>query len=220
MNKTPSHNKIKIKNIVYSKNFSTGNLISKPPVITQNLSTRASLSKNTNLNFLIKLPKIIPKNNSILDKGTIITGLKPQSKFKKLRKIKFKQDTPNFRNSSSVDQKTYNEILINNLYKKDNLDIDRKIPKPKLTQNELKNFTLKGYQIELMERMMGYFDYRTVLDLKNSYAKLNKKLNDKHIYLINRWISLALKEEGVLPHHLLKRFCEVGRLKGVSELLW
>ena len=220
MNETPSNTKIKIKKLFHSNNLSSSNLISKLSGNTHNLSTRASVSKKSDIHFLIKLPKIITKNNSTTDKSSIISELKQKSYFKKLHKIKFKHDTPNFRKNNSVDQKTYNEVLINNLYKKNNLDIDRKIPKPKLSDTELKNFTLKNYQIELMERMLGSFDYRTVLDLKNSYAKLNKKINDKHIYLINRWITLALNQEGILPHHLLARFCEVGRLKGVSELLW
>ena len=220
MNKTPSCNKIKLKKIDYSENFNTSNLISNSSGITQNFSPKVSLAKKTNLNFVIKLPKIIKKNNSTIDKNTIITELKSKPNFKLPRKIKFKQVTPNFRKNNRINQKTYNEILINNIYKKSDLDIDKKIPKPKLSEKELQNFILKDYQTELMQRMIGSFNYRTVLDLKNNFAKLNKKLNDKHIYLINRWISLALKEEGVLPHHLLKRFCEVGRLKGVSELLW
>ena len=184
-----------------------------------NLHSSKELAKKNKSSSKLKLPKIINRNNSDVNIYKDESFKKLYAEFKKHHKLRLKLFSPMpVISKKNVLEKKKN--LISNLYYKKLINLNKKIEKPKLSERDLKDFEPKKYQINLLRQMCGSVDLNSVLDLKNKYIKLNNKFIGKNNNLRNRWINLALKEESILPFHLLKKFCEVGNEKNEDNYLW
>lgn len=193
---------------IKNNNFSTSNSISSREYA---LKRKAATQ--------IKLPKILNRNKSELNIYKDESFQKLYAKFKKHYKSRFKllSSIPEINKKNEKDK--YKDIL-NNLYKNNQIDLNKKVQKPKLSEKDLKNFEPKNYQINLLDQNHDSLKLSTVLHLKNQYIKFNGRFNGKNYNLLNRWVNLALKVEGTIPSHLLDKFFEAGDEKNKDDYLW
>ena len=209
---------IKIKNQSSVHLNRCDNLNSKKFSLLNSLSSRDLVCKKKSVSQ-IKLPKISHRNNSDVNIYKDESFQKLYDKFKKHHRLRLKLFSP-VPTNRKLNEKEKNKIILNNLYKKNEIDLNKKIHKKKLSERDLKVFEPKKYQLNLLEQMRNSVEFKSVLDLKNKYIILNNKYKGKNNNLLNRWINLALKVEGITPNHLLKKFCEIGKEKNEGTYIW
>ena len=170
--------------------------------VSNNQSTKVStLSSNRrfkNKSFITELRKKVYKDLNT----TLLKDI-----FRKREKFKM-ESMPHLPNDN---KEKINKIL-NKVYEKGNIKLNVKLIKPKIPDNKLFSFDIAKYQESLLEQMGQYFELNTLLKLKREFTELNKKLK-KGVLINNRWIELALRNNGILPKHLIKKFCELGRAR-------